>query len=50
MYNSNKTDVDEILGRCSVSYAELATNKPTVTEVALNNRVSRVHIKHFLQS
>lgn len=50
VYNSNKTDVDEVLGRCNVGYSELATNKPTTTEIALDNRISRIHVKHFLRS
>jgi len=39
-----------VLGLCSVGYAELMTNKPTLTELALSNRISRVRIGHCLKT
>lgn len=50
MYNSNKTDVDEVLGKCSIGYSELATNKPTDSELALGTGVSRLHIRHCIKA
>lgn len=45
VYNSNPTDVDEVLGKIQIPIEELQTSKEFISDYYLDNKISKIKIK-----